>query len=131
MISYRNHNTLGRLTQASICRALSEGRGILPLHPCVLRIRKSCFATLRFRRQECFCSGSICRGLTTYAIIKAGKAIRYVQRYVDENPGSCRFRGFLFRFFEGGLCPRLIAVVNLYPAICKCSRQPHLPRQRQ
>jgi hypothetical protein len=62
-----------------------------------------------------------------YAILGISKMTEMLMTF--ENPDSCSYRGFLFRFWVGGLFPRL-ATYHLRPTICICNRQQHLPQRR-
>lgn len=63
-----------------------------------------------------------------YAIIAVGK-MSDVSKMTRKNPRSCSSGGFLFHL-EGGLDLGLLPVIYLHQAICKYSRQLHLPEQR-
>ena len=49
----------------------------------------------------------------------------------QQKPRVATLRGFSIQFWQGGLCPRLAtAYLSPGPAICRCSRRLHLPKQR-
>lgn len=63
--------------------------------------------------------GGILQRKRAYAIMPIGKSDESPYDK-NENPGDGGLQGFLFRFWQGGLCPRLVAFTfYLCPAICR------------